>query len=131
MAKDGLWQFLPTSHTSNAQNAMVGGKLIPAMPARVDPMRVNSPILDRRVKMLPCQKEQAVRMHQSGMSITSIGKWYQVNKRSIQFLLFPERHAKNLLDRAKRGGSKQYYNKEQHRQSMADHRQYKEELFTP
>ena len=64
------------------------------------------------------------------MSITSIGKWYQVNKRSIQFLLFPERHAKNLLDRAKRGGSKQYYNKEQHRQSMADHRKYKEELFT-
>lgn len=109
---------------------MVGEKLIPAMPARVDPLRVNSPILDRRVKMLPCQKEQAVRMHQSGMSITSIGKWYQVNKRSIQFLLFPERQAKNLLDRAKRGGSKQYYDKEQHRLSMADHRQYKEQLFT-
>lgn len=100
------------------------------MPSIVDPMRVDSPILDRRVKMLPCQKEQAVRMHQAGMSITSIGKWYHVNKRTIQFLLFPGRQAKNLLDRAKRGGSKRYYDKEQHRESMADHRKYKEELFT-
>lgn len=92
-------------------------------------MRVGSPILDRRVKMLPCQKEQAARMYEAGVSITSIGKWFQVNKRSIQFLLFPERHVKNLADRAERGGSKQYYDKDKWRETMADHRQYKKELF--
>lgn len=93
-------------------------------------MRVNSPLLDRRVKMLPCQKEQAVRMYSAGVSITAISKWFQVSKRSIQFILFPERHAKNLEDRAKRGGWEQYYDKGNHRESMADHRQYKKELFT-
>lgn len=100
------------------------------MPSRVDPIRIANPLIDRRVKMLPCQKEQAMRMYEMGVSITTIGKWFRVSKRTIQFLVFPERQAKNLADRAERGGSKQYYNKEQHRQSMAGHRQYKEQLFT-
>ena len=92
-------------------------------------MRVASPHLDRRVKMLPCQKEQVARMHKAGMSITAIAKWYSVDKRGIQFILFPERREKNLADRAKRGGSKKYYDKDKWRDTMADHRAYKKELF--
>ncbi len=68
-------------------------------------------------------------MYEAGVSITSIGKWFHVSKRTIQFLLFPERHAKNMADRAERGGSRQYYDKDKWRETMADHRQYKKELF--
>lgn len=63
--------------------------------------------------------------YEHGESITSIAKRFNVNKRSIQFLLFPERKNKNLKDREKRGGWKQYYSKEKHRGDIKDHRNYK------
>lgn len=92
-------------------------------------MRIADPVLDRRVKMLPCQRERAISMHVEGVSINGIARCFKVSKRTIQFLLFPERHAKNLQDRAERGGSKQYYDKEYHTASMFAHRKYKEKIL--
>jgi transposase len=60
-----------------------------------------------------------------GMSITKIAKMFRVNKRLIQFILFPERQKKNLELRADRGGSTIYYDREYHNQAANEHRAYK------
>jgi len=43
----------------------------------------------------------------------------------VQFIQSPEKHAENLMRRKERGGWKQYYQKEKHREAKQDHRSYK------
>lgn len=96
------------------------------MPYTTEKQALKDPFLDRRRKLLPCQREMVEYWYKvQGASITSIAKMFKVNKRLIQFILFPERHKKNISDRQDRGGWQQYYNKEDHAESMKDHRRYK------
>lgn len=51
---------------------------------------------------------------------------FKVNKRLIQFELFPERKELNVQQRRDRGGSKIYYKGgEEWNQTMREHRSYK------
>jgi len=101
------------------------------MPYKTDKMKLDSPFFDRRVKLLPCMKEMIHILYNDGMSIHSLAKQFNVNKRLIQFELFPERRQKNLDDREKRGGWKQYYkSKEEHAAIQRDHRRYKYKVLT-
>jgi len=85
---------------------------------------------DRRVKLLMCQKLAIIKMYQSGIySITGLSKMWKVNKRLIQFIIFPERKEKNIKDREKRGGSKQYYDKDYNTKTTRIHRNYKRKLY--
>ncbi len=95
------------------------------MPFKTDKIAIKDPFLDRRTKMLPCQKEMAFWHWENGMSITGVARLFRVNKRLIQFLFFPERQAKNLDDRDKRGGTMAYYNREKHAENTKEHRNYK------
>lgn len=95
------------------------------MPYKVESIPIKDSFLDRRTKLIPCQKEMVRWWYENGQSITSIARRFKVNKRLIQFILFPERHEKNLQDRDKRGGSKRYYKKEYHTQAIREHRHYK------
>lgn len=95
------------------------------MPFKTDKLKLGDPTIDRRVKMLPSDKELAKKMHSEGVSIRGIARYFKVDKRNIQFILFPERHEKNLQDRKKRGGTKQYYDRLSHNNAMKDHRRYK------
>jgi len=99
------------------------------MPAYADYHRVSDPFLDKRTKLLPCQKEMVHYWYAHGNSINSISRMFHVNKRLIQFVLFPERKKKNLEDRADRGGSAAYYKREKHTAAMSVHRKHKEKLF--
>lgn len=96
------------------------------MPHKTEKEKLGDPFLDRRIKLLPCQREM---VHYSynvrRMSITSIAKMFNVNKRLIQFELFPERKKQNLEHRKDRGGSKIYYDKTAWAETMRDHRSYK------
>ena len=98
------------------------------MPRKTDKIPIDNKFLDRRTKMLPCQKERAKQLHEEGSSINSIARMFKVNKRTIQFLLFPERLKKNIADRELRGGWKQYYDKEKHSKDIKEHRLYKKRL---
>ena len=100
------------------------------MPYITDKKKIGNPALDRRVKLLPHQKEEIKRLHKKGMAIRAITRKYNVNRRLIQFILFPERHKKNLKDRKKRGGWKQYYKKEYHTEKIREHRRYKYATLT-
>jgi len=101
------------------------------MPRKTDVIPIQDKFLDRRVKMLPCQRERAKQMYENeSATINGLARLFKVNKRSIQFLLFPERQKKNLEDREARGGWKQYYVKEEHAKAIKEHRQYKKEILT-
>lgn len=96
------------------------------MPYKTEKLSLKDPFLDRRTKLLPCQKEMVVYWYKvQGSSIGAIARMFKVNKRLIQFILFPERLKKNISDRQDRGGTAQYYNREENNQSIKEHRKYK------
>lgn len=79
---------------------------------------------DRRVKLTATQRQE-IRDNLDGLSNRALAAKYGVSKRLIQFIRHPERQAKNLLDRQARGGSMQYYDKDEWRETMREHRRYK------
>lgn len=87
--------------------------------------------MDRRTKLLPCQKEMVHYWYAKGHSINGIARMFHVNKRAIQFLLFPERLRKNLSDRQDRGGSMTYYKKDYNTEAIKEHRKYKAVVLKP
>lgn len=99
------------------------------MPYKTDKLKLGKS-LSRRVKMQPHQKEEAKQLHKTGTSINAIARTFKVSKRLIQFILFPERQQKNLQDRAKRGGTMVYYDKDYHKEKIKSHRRYKHAVLT-
>lgn len=71
------------------------------MPVITDTIKLDSPFLDKRVKLLPCQKENLTRLHGRGCSIHSLSRMYKISRRSIQFILYPDRLEKNKETRPK------------------------------
>lgn len=99
------------------------------MPNKFDNIPIKCPFLDKRTKILPCQRWMVGFMHSQNCSINSIARFYGVNKRLIQFILFPDRKKKNIEYREKRGGSVAYYKKEKQREYMRTHRKNKRKLY--
>lgn len=88
------------------------------------------PQYDRRRKMTETDKVKALLMyHIDGESIRGIARKFKVDKRTIQFLLFPERLKKNREDREARGGWRQYYDRKANTDTAREHRRYKQKLM--
>jgi hypothetical protein len=85
--------------------------------------------LDRRIKIPKSEYPVIFELHKNGEFIRAIARLYNVNKRLIQFILFPERLKKNYQNRLDHGGSKQYYDKDKWKIVMREHRQYKRSLL--
>jgi len=100
------------------------------MPYKTDKLTIKDPFLDRRTRLLPCQREMVHFWYAKGNSITSISKLFNVNKRLIQFELFPERKKRNVELRHERVGTTGYYNREEHTEAMREHRRYKHNLLS-
>jgi hypothetical protein len=100
------------------------------MPFVTDNKKIGLKVLKRTAKLLDCQREMVKYWHKEGLSINGIARMFHVNKRLIQFILFPERHKRNLQLRKERGGSTIYYKKENHTDSVRKHRRYKYNLLT-
>lgn len=99
------------------------------MPYTSEKLKIAGSKFDRRIKLTTFDKEKIVEIYALGQSsINQIARDFHVSKRLIQFVLFPERQTKNIQYRKERGGSKQYYNKNKHRESMKDTRHYKQDL---
>ena len=84
---------------------------------------------DRRIRLSDQDKDDTKEMYKNGSSIRSIARHFNVDKRSIQFILFPERLERNKQLRAERGGSKEYYDKDKWKETMKEHRKYKHNLY--
>jgi hypothetical protein len=99
------------------------------MPRKTDNIKIDDPFLKRSAKLLPCQKEMMHYWYATGASINSIARMFKVNKRLVQFELFPERKKRNIELRHERGGSMIYYKKEKQTKAIREHRNYKKELY--
>lgn len=89
------------------------------MPSPQDNIPLSDPFLDRRIKLLPCQKEMIVYWHAiANMSIVWIASRFNVSRRQVEFILFPERLEQNKAAREEKGGWELYYNKSAHRESV-------------
>ena len=97
------------------------------MPFKTDKISINCPFLDKRTKLLPCQKEMVVHYHQQGFSQRKLAAMFNVSRRLIQFLTDPDKQLKNLEARRDRGGSMAYYDKKKHRDYVKKHRRNKYE----
>jgi hypothetical protein len=99
------------------------------MPAIVDKLTIKCDFLDKRVKLLPCQRERMRWMWENGMSQNQLAKKYNVSKRLIQFCIHPDKAEQARADFLKRQADGRYYNKERHTEHMRAHRQHKREVL--
>ncbi len=83
---------------------------------------------DRRIK-LTAEEKKEIYANPLGLSQRKLASIYGVSRRTIQFILDPEKLKENLKRRRERGGSKQYYNREAHRIAMKKHRRRKQKLM--
>ena len=84
--------------------------------------------LDRRCKLSNDDRE-TIRSLKDKYSQRQLAKMFDVSRRLIQFILYPDKYKENLERRKERGGSKQYYDKDKWRNTMKEHRSYKQELY--
>lgn len=96
-----------------------------SMPFVTDNISICCPFLDRRTKLLPCQKEMVLHYHKLGYSQRKIASMFNVSRRLVIFITHPEKMEKNKQDRRDRGGSKIYYDKDKHTKAIREHRRFK------
>jgi len=82
---------------------------------------------DRRRKLTEEQKAEIIK--DKTTSINSLAKRYNVSRRTIQFLRYPDRRVSNLLKCQEKGGSKIYYDREKHTIQMRELRRRKREVY--
>lgn len=85
--------------------------------------------LDRRVKATAQDKADIRHMHfDLGMSIRAVAREYEgrLSRRTIQFILFPERYEQ--AKQARKGTWKNWYDKDKHRKHMSNTRHYRSKL---
>ena len=99
------------------------------MSKKCDKSRIRDPFLDRRTKLLPCQKEMIVWWGDRGLSQRKIAAMFNISRRSVIFILDPKRLERNMEARRERGGSKQYYDKDKHKAAMRSYRRFKKDVL--
>lgn len=82
---------------------------------------------DRRVKLTENQKEEILSLKDKETK-AEVAKAFNVSRRTVDFIWHPEKLERNKELRKERGGSKQYYNREDHNKAMQKTRAYKKEL---
>ena len=98
------------------------------MPYKSQKIKIQGTQYDRRRKLSDDDRAKIPELAKT-MSIRGIARMFGVDNRLIQFILYPERHEKNLADRKERGGSAIYYDKTKQTKSIREHRRYKQELY--
>ena len=83
---------------------------------------------DRRVRLTAAQKQEVRERYKGGAGIRELARMYDVSRRLVQFVLFPERLEAALLAREIHGGSKSYYKRRRHTEAMRRHRAHKKEV---
>ena len=98
------------------------------MPYKSEKIKIEGTKHDRRRKLTDADKEE-IKSNPLGLSQRKLALMYGVSRRTIQFTLDPQKLEENKKRRAERGGSKKYYDKDAHKESMKEHRKYKHELY--
>lgn len=84
---------------------------------------------DRRRKLTEEQKEEIKALKDTGLSKKEVAAQYGCDRRTIDFIWNPEKLQRNIQLRQENGGSRNYYDKEKHRQYMQKYRNHKREIL--
>lgn len=103
-------------------------KDIKKMPYKSEKIKIEGTQHDRRRRLTEQQKNEIVSLR-GVISRKRCSLIYEVSTRTIDFLWYPEKLDKNKQQRQDRGGWRQYYNKDEHKESMKDTRKHKQNLF--
>lgn len=98
------------------------------MPSKVCNLRVPREVgVDRRMKLSEEQKQE-IKENPEGKSQRALAREYGVSRKSIQFILDPEklRRSKELYMERRKDG--RYYDKAKHTECTHKHRKHKEQL---
>jgi transposase-like protein len=96
------------------------------MPYLSQKARIQGTELDRRRKLSEEEKKAIRELYATGKySQRQLAKQFEVSRRLIVFVLYPER----LLENRKQHDSSKYYDKDKHREYMKSHRRYKQNLY--
>ena len=96
------------------------------MPYKTDTQKLDSPFLDARVRLLPCQREMIPVIRElHGLSQRKLAQMFNVSKRTIQFILDPEKKKRCHEQYKERRKDGRYYDKEAHKTAMNKHRRKK------
>lgn len=98
------------------------------MPYKSEKIKIEGTKHDKRIKLTKEQKK-AIHENKLGLSQRKLAEMYKVSRRTIQFILDPEKLEENKKRRAERGGSKQYYKKEDNTKAIRKTRRHKQILF--
>jgi transposase len=98
------------------------------MPYKSTKIKIMNGAYDKRIKLTVAQKNEIISL-KGTISQRKCAEMFNVSRRTIQFLWDPEKLKRNIQRRQERGGTKQYYNKEKHREQMKTHRRYKQQLY--
>ena len=98
------------------------------MPYTSEKIKIEGTKFDKRIKLTCKEKDKIVSLINK-VSTNECARMFNVSKRTIQFLWYPERKERNLQLRQERGGWKQYYDKNERKETMKEHRHYKQELY--
>jgi len=87
---------------------------------------------DKRVKITELDKIEIKALNNRGVPIREIARQFQdvCCRRSIQYIIYPERLDKVKLQYKERRKDGRYYDKDKHRVAMSKHRQHKRNLHS-
>lgn len=100
------------------------------MPNKFDKMKIANKENDKRVKLTDEQKENIKSDYKTGLfSQRTLASKYNVSRRTITFILDPEKlkRQKELFKERQKDG--RYYDKDKQREYMQKHRKHKKELY--
>lgn len=73
------------------------------MPYKIEKIKIDDPFLDRRTKLIPCQKEMVLYWWAEGKTANYIARMFKVSVRMIEYLVKPgsQKRSKAKYDRVK------------------------------
>lgn len=95
--------------------------------ANIDTIALADQFLDRRTRLLDCQKEQVKRLREQGLSYQKLADIFKVSKRLIEFIIKPEALAENRKHR--KANAPKYHCKKKNTAAKKNLRDYKRELL--
>ena len=85
---------------------------------------------DKRIKLTEEDKEEIRKIYKEGiLSQRNLAEMFNVSRRSIQFILSPEKLEQNYKQRLQRGKDGRYYDKEKQKEYMRKYRHEKKALY--
>jgi len=99
------------------------------MPYKTQAIRYDDPFLDKRCKLLPCQKEMVLHYRKEGWSQRELARHFNVSRRLITFVLDSEKQAANYQRKIEAGKSKQYYETKKHTEAIRNTRRRKHKIL--